>query len=65
MSRVVRFDEKRTGLYIAVISMVGTKNPGGKNLFLVVRDSPHIGGTTIDLLIVGLGQSTMEVMGWG
>ena len=65
VSRVARFDEKGTSLYIAVISMVGTKNLGGENLFFVIRDFPHIGGTTIDWLSIDLGQSTLEVMGWG
>ena len=38
-------DERGTNLYFVILSLVGTKNFGGENLFSVARDYPHIGRT--------------------
>ena len=61
--RVVALDKRGTGLYLAVISLAGTKDLRGQNPSLVVRDSPHIGGAAAkQWAITGLGQSAGEMM---
>ena len=55
LSCVVLFNERRTDLDLAILSVVGTKNLGGKDLASIACCSPHIFGAATRGPIAGLG----------
>lgn len=64
MSREVVFNERGTDLDLVILPMIGTKDLGGKDIILFIRDSPHVGGATTRGAITGLRQPTTEEVGF-
>jgi hypothetical protein len=54
LSRVIVFDGRGTNLDLVILSIVCTKDLGGKNLLSIICDSPNIGGAATLGSIIGL-----------